>query len=106
MTVITRQIDVSVTDKGVERGKRTVTILIEAKQDLFQLSDLLVKEAVVAKLENVLKKAIKGAVAEYIASGRKVVRGVNGTGGSKNKQRKVIGGQDKRTGAKPPDSRV
>lgn len=82
-----RKIDISVTDRGKEQDHRLVNIVIQAQPDLFQLSDLLAREGAVHSLEKVVERASKGAVVEYIESGKRLVKGVNKKGVRKTEQK-------------------
>lgn len=71
------KIEIAVTDKGEVQGYRLVNIAIQAQPEFFQLSDLLAQEGAVKSIEKVVEKASKGAVLEYIESGKRLVKNVN-----------------------------
>lgn len=77
MPKVSQQVTVHVSDKGIEEERRHVHVSINANGELFRLSDMLVKEGAIQELESVLKASMRRAVAEYISSGRKFVRGVS-----------------------------
>lgn len=76
MPKVSQQVSVEVQDRGIELGKRKVELIISAQSDLFNLSDMLVREGAIQDLDRVLKFSARRAVADYIASGRDFVKEV------------------------------
>ena len=100
MPRIENLVEVSVTDKGIERDKRALLVKIETKQNLLQLSDLLSKEGAIKGLENVVKRANKSAVAEYVNTGKSLVKNMGRKKLRKSSDKQKVGKQDKRTGVR------
>ncbi len=71
---INQQVVVEVRDQGKEGDKRRITIDLNAHSELFILSDLLVREGALKDLESVIKNSLRKSIAEYIQSGKDLVR--------------------------------
>ena len=77
MPRVSQQIQVEVRDHGETEEKRVVSVEIKANPKLFILSDLLSKEGALKSLENVILTSSKLATANYIESGKKLVKSIN-----------------------------
>ena len=74
MARIADQLQVKVSDKGVESGKRRVSIEIESVADFFYLTDALSSEGVINELKIELKELIRKGVLSYVKHSRECLR--------------------------------
>lgn len=80
MPRLTQRVNVEIAGNGSQNGQRSWNVKIEAKDDLFFLSDQLAKQGVIKELPSSLRSAIRKTVADYITTGRKLIKGVTKTG--------------------------
>ncbi len=106
MPRISSQIEVKVIDQVIRPDRRTLAIHINARQQLFQTSDLLASAGALGRLEFLIKKSIRSVITRYIEDGRKLAKKSRGKNSRRSKRSRSLGGQDKRTGATPSDSPV
>ena len=74
MPRVDRQVEVAITDNGVQNGKHLWTIKVEAAAEPLLLSDLLVKEGVIKPVNALFKTANRKALADYILAGRSLIK--------------------------------
>ena len=78
MARIGDQLQVKVSDKGVENGKRRVSVEIEAASDLFHLTDALSREGVLKELKAELKSLIRSGLSSYLQDSKHCLRTLKG----------------------------
>jgi hypothetical protein len=83
-------VNVSVTDNGVQNGKRLWNVKVEAGAELFLLSDMLAKEGAIKAFDAVLRSANRAAVSQYISSGRELIKEA-GCKGKKTNEAVAVG---------------
>ena len=74
MARIADQLQVKVSDKGLEGGKRRVSIEIETAADFFYLTDALSHEGVINELKIELRELIRKGVLSYVKQSRECLR--------------------------------
>ena len=74
MAKVIDSVSVKVQDLGIEGDKRRYSVLIEAKESQFALSDILSKEGALKSLTKRLKSEVTSEVVDYIGAGKKALR--------------------------------
>ena len=76
------QIKIKVSDRGVADGRRKFALEVDASDDLFYLSDALMREGVVSDLSTELRSIVRMGVQSYLQKSRELIRKL----GEKGKQ--------------------
>lgn len=74
MTRPSQIITVDATDHGNVDGKRTISVEIKVKPELFLLPDMMVSEGVLSGIEVELKKLARTAVSAHIEASRALLK--------------------------------
>ncbi len=74
MARIGDQVQVKISDRGVEGGKRKLSVEVEASERLFYLSDALMREGIVRELSTELRATIRNGIVSYVQQGREMIR--------------------------------
>lgn len=82
MAKISEQIKVKIADRGVADGRRKFALEVDASDDLFYLSDALMREGVVSDLGAELRSVVRSGVQSYLQKSRELIRKL----GEKGKQ--------------------
>ncbi len=68
------QIKIKVSDRGVADGRRKFALEVDASDDLFYLSDALMREGVVPDLGIQLRSVVRTGVQDYLQKSRELIR--------------------------------
>ena len=98
MPRVNQLVNVVIKRNGVQGGKRSWHISVEARDGLFLLSDELARQGVIGTFEDSLRTTLRGMVAGYISSGRELIKGMGKKRGGGNERSLILGMQDKREG--------
>ena len=78
MPKIEQLISVKVSDKGRLNDRRRIVFEVGAPADLFNLSDMMVREGALKRFRQPAADALRAALADYIRSGRELLKSVGG----------------------------
>ena len=81
MPKIEQLISVKVSDKGRLDDRRRIVFEVTAPADLFNLSDMLVREGALKRFRQPVANALRAALVDYIRAGRALIKTI----GKRNK---------------------